>query len=71
MPELVLREADATKPLGLNYMALLPVVIKAIQEQERELKSKDAEIKVLRQENEAINARLDALEQAPRKPASN
>ncbi len=71
MPELVLREADAARPLGLNYMALLPVVVKAIQEQQRELEGKEAEIKALRRENEAIKARLDALELALRKPASN
>jgi hypothetical protein len=37
MPELVLREADATKPLGLNYMELLPVMIKATQEQQSQI----------------------------------
>jgi hypothetical protein len=38
MPELVMREADASKPLGLNYMALLPVAVKAIQEQQQQIK---------------------------------
>jgi hypothetical protein len=32
-----MREADASKPLGLNYMALLPVAVKAIQEQQKQI----------------------------------
>ncbi len=47
LPELVLREADATKPLGLNYMALLPVAVKAIQEQQAQILEQQKHIKRL------------------------
>lgn len=33
-----MREADPARPLGLNYMALLPVAVKAIQEQQKQIK---------------------------------
>jgi hypothetical protein len=57
IPELVLRDTDPTKPLGLNYMGLLPVMIKAMQEQQ------DI-ITALKSENTSLDARLKALEQA-------
>lgn len=57
LPELVLRDADPTKPLGLNYLGLMPVVIKAIQEQQSQLAAKDVRI-------QALEARLAALEQS-------
>lgn len=56
IPELILREADPAKPLGLNYLGLVPVVIKAIQEQQVTLTS-------LKDENAALKTRLTALEQ--------
>ena len=88
MPALVMRDADTSKPLGLNYMGLLPVVVKAVQEQQAELESRDAriaelraqveqlerekksEVEALRAENEAVKARLDALERAIMKSAA-
>ncbi len=50
MPELVLKDADATKPLGLNYMALLPVAVKAIQEQQAQIREQQKQIEQLRAE---------------------
>ncbi len=44
MPELVLKDADSTKPLGLNYMALLPVAVKAIQEQQAQIEQLQARV---------------------------
>jgi hypothetical protein len=44
----VLREADASKPLGLNYMALLPVAVKAIQEQQEQIREQQRQIERLR-----------------------
>ncbi|HKQ52811.1 MAG TPA: tail fiber domain-containing protein [Pyrinomonadaceae bacterium] len=50
MPELVLKDADATRPLGLNYMALLPVAVKAIQEQQAQIREQQKQIQQLRAE---------------------
>lgn len=47
MPALVMRDADASKPLGLNYMGLVPVIVKAVQEQQAEIESRDARIAAL------------------------
>ncbi|HWT01845.1 MAG TPA: tail fiber domain-containing protein [Pyrinomonadaceae bacterium] len=47
LPELVMREADAAKPLGLNYMALLPVAVKAIQEQQELIEQLQARVALL------------------------
>ncbi len=54
MPALVMRDADASKPLGLNYMGLLPVIVKAVQEQQAELESRDARIAELRAQVEQL-----------------
>jgi hypothetical protein len=66
VPELVLRGTDPAATLSLNYVGLVPVVIKAIQEQQASLESKDAEITALKAANAALNARLAALEQMMR-----
>ncbi|MFN7928136.1 MAG: tail fiber domain-containing protein [Blastocatellia bacterium] len=70
LPDLVAHSDDATTPLAVNYIGLIPVVIKAVQEQESvvqkqqsELEQKNAEIKAIKAENAALNARLAALEQ--------
>lgn len=54
MPALVMRDADASKPLGLNYMGLLPVIVKAVQEQQAGLESRDARIAELRAQVEQL-----------------
>ncbi len=74
IPEAVERSADPEAPLGMNYSNLLPLVIKAIQEQQAALDHKDAslaslktESAALKEENAALEARLTALEQALQK----
>ena len=60
LPELVLKDADATKPLGLNYMALLPVMVKSIQEQQAQIQQQQRQI-------EQLQARVTQLERAGKK----
>ncbi|HXI90577.1 MAG TPA: tail fiber domain-containing protein [Blastocatellia bacterium] len=62
VPEAVQKGADAAAPLGMNYSDLIPVLIKAIQEQQGTLDRAQAEIKILRAENEALNRRIIAVE---------
>ncbi len=69
LPELVTTEKDAEQTKGINYIGLMPVVIKAIQEQQKEFEQKEAAIKslktenaALQQRNAALDARLTALE---------
>ncbi len=62
MPELVLRDRDAAKPLGLNYIGFVPVVIKAVQEQQTTITALKKENAVLQQQNAALNVRITALE---------
>ncbi|HYG82023.1 MAG TPA: hypothetical protein VD861_16615 [Pyrinomonadaceae bacterium] len=60
LPELVLKDADATKPMGLNYMALLPAMVKSIQEQQAQIQEQQKLI-------ERLQARLARLERAGKK----
>jgi len=60
---------------GLIYIGLLPVVIKAIQEQQAALEQKETTLKSLKAENAALqqrntelDARLTAVEQAQAQP---
>jgi hypothetical protein len=55
MPELVLHGVDAKDSLGLNYLGLIPVLVKGIQEQQEQ-------INALRKTNDALNARLRLIE---------
>lgn len=77
IPEVVIHSPDPAAPLGMNYSGLEPVMIKAIQEQQATIARNEAEIKALKSDNEALNARLTALEQAVNsgnpasRPASN
>jgi hypothetical protein len=54
MPELVLREADPAKPLGLNYLGLVPVVINAIKEQQALVEKQNDTIKRQQSQIEAL-----------------
>lgn len=63
IPEAVVKAKDETTTMGLNYSSIVPVLIKAVQEQQTTLERKDAEIKAVRAENEALNQRLAAIEQ--------
>jgi hypothetical protein len=67
MPELVLREADAGKPLGLNYMALLPVAIKAIQEQQSQIQQQKNLIEQLRAQLSQQQAQLNQVKRTLRR----
>ncbi|HZS07754.1 MAG TPA: tail fiber domain-containing protein [Blastocatellia bacterium] len=71
LPELVTEGRDEAKTLGLNYVGLVPVLIKAVQEQQTTLEHRDVEITAIKTENAALkernaelDARLTALEQA-------
>lgn len=71
IPEAVARAKDVTAPLGMNYTTLIPVVIKAIQEQQNTvttLKNENEALQqqntTLQQQNADLDARLRALEQA-------
>ncbi|HZS04977.1 MAG TPA: tail fiber domain-containing protein [Blastocatellia bacterium] len=63
IPELILREADPARPLGLNYLGLVPVVIKAIQEQQTALEQKEAAINSIKAENAALKAQNQIIQQ--------
>jgi Chaperone of endosialidase len=62
LPEAVEKNADANAPLGMNYSTLIPVLIKAIQEQQRTLKRTQAELKAMRAKNEVLSRRIIAIE---------
>ena len=62
VPEAVEESADANAPLAMKYSNLIPVLIKAIQEQQGTLERAQAEIKTLRTENEALSKRMIAIE---------
>jgi len=75
LPELVTTANDAEQTKGLIYIGLLPVVIKAIQEQQAALEQKETTLKSLKAENAALQqrntelyARLTAVEQAQAQP---
>jgi hypothetical protein len=55
LPELILQNADNKGALGLNYMGLIPVLIKGMQEQQ-------AQIVERQEQNRKLEERLAALE---------
>lgn len=66
-PELVGRSDDKAQTMHLNYTGLIPVVVKAIQEQQTALDQKNAEINALKTQNAALQERLKRLEQTVEK----
>jgi hypothetical protein len=70
MPELVTREADPAKPLGLNYMALLPVAVKAIQEQQKLIEQQARRNEAQARQIEQLQAQLNQVRRAVRRRAS-
>jgi hypothetical protein len=56
IPEAVTRATNPDTPIGMNYTTLIPVVIKAIQEQQ-------ATMTTLKNENEALQQRNTSLQQ--------
>jgi hypothetical protein len=60
LPELVTTDQAAEQTKGLNYLGLLPVIIKAIQEQQTAIEQKEAALKSLKAD---LDARLQVVEQ--------
>ena len=67
VPEVVIAGEDPAATLGMNYANLVPVVIKAVQEQHGDVAALAAENDALKRQNAALEARLTALEQAVRR----
>ena len=57
LPEAVIARSDPAAMLGMNYSDLVPVLIKAIQEQQQSIAE-------LAAENAALRAQMTALERA-------
>ncbi len=57
MPELLLHDPNPDGPLGLNYVGFVPVIIKAVQEQQRILEQKDTAIRALQLDNKTLQQR--------------
>jgi hypothetical protein len=49
LPEAISRSQDPAEPLGMNYGSLVPVLVKAIQEQQAELERRAAQLEQLQQ----------------------
>jgi hypothetical protein len=63
IPEAIEKGATPDAPLGMNYTSVVPVLIKAVQEQQAEIARRDAQINALRQQLADLAARLKAIEQ--------
>ncbi len=63
IPEAIERGATPDVALGMNYTSFVPVLIKAVQEQQAEIARRDAQINLLRQQLADLAARLKAVEQ--------
>jgi hypothetical protein len=63
LPELVTTDRAAEQTKGLNYIGLLPVIIKAIQEQQLTITTLKDENAALHRQKAALETRLTALEQ--------
>jgi septal ring factor EnvC (AmiA/AmiB activator) len=62
MPELIIHNADNKGALGLNYMGLMPVTIKAIQQQQAQIEDQQKRIAEQQEQNRKLEERLAALE---------
>jgi len=63
LPELVLRHTEPEKPLGLNYVGLVPVTIRAVQEQQslredREIEKQQEQILHEQEQNRKLEGDL-------------
>jgi len=56
------KTGETTQYLGLDYISMIPVLTRAIQEQQTEIDTQDERIKSLEKENATIKARMDRLE---------
>jgi hypothetical protein len=69
LPDLVLHDKDPKAPLGLNYLGLVPVLVKSIQEQEEQIAAQQRQNAIQQKQidellttNAALNRRLRAVE---------
>jgi hypothetical protein len=58
LPEVVIRDKDPSGMLAINYPALVPVLIRGIQEQERALRAQEARIQALERARNPITASM-------------
>jgi hypothetical protein len=57
-PELVLESINEQKTLSVNFQALFPLLVNALQVQQRTLEQQQAEIRQLREELQQLRALL-------------
>jgi hypothetical protein len=62
LPELILHNADNKGALGLNYMGLIPVLIKGMQEQQAQIEAQQEQNREQQEQNRKLEERLAALE---------
>ena len=68
LPEAVVAPSDPDSPLGMSYAELVPVLVRAIQEQQRSLAEQQDSIAALAAEKAALEARIAAIERARNRP---
>lgn len=73
LPELILHNVDGKDSLGLNYMGLIPVLVKGMQEQQQQIAQQQAaakqqqdQIAKLLATNSTLNSRLLFIERTLR-----
>jgi hypothetical protein len=62
LPELIIHNADNKGSLGLNYMGLIPVLIKGMQEQQAQIVEQQEQNREQKEQNRKLEERLAALE---------
>ena len=62
LPELVSTDKSAEQTKGVNYIGLMPVTIKAIQEQQAQIEDQQKRITQQQEHNRKLEERLAALE---------
>lgn len=62
IPEVVVTADDSMQTLMMNYSALIPVLVNAIQDQQKEMESFRNENSEMRKQNAMLQKRLEALE---------
>jgi len=67
MPEVIEKGTDAARSLAMNYDNRIPVLIKAIQEQQATLNRNQQEIKSLQVQNEALSKRVLLVKRSGRR----
>jgi len=62
LPELVSTDNDAEHTKGLNYIGLVPLLIKGIQEQQLQIEAQQAQLTREQEQNRKLEERLAAIE---------